>query len=380
MRKITIPILILTLTLSCSPKHNKVERIMENGIEVILNHLEPYKIRGEPFALFLEEEFVIDTERIDVAEIGLTDIEDFDVDSNGNIYLLNFRGGENAIFKVDGEGNFVTSFGRKGQGPGELQFATYINISDEDEIVVIDHRRLRLLCFDTNGSIVREMPSDLTYGYANLLTNGNYLLFGQHTMGKQQYSFALLCDFNLNPIKELYRQNWPNTSRGEKRKATRYTFVTDVSGKNTYIGNAERGYEIYVFDSDGNLIRKIRKEYNPISVTEEFKRQFWERYDDSRRERIKKRIYFPEFMPPFQFTFTDEEGRLFVMTYEKSNNHNEFIHDVFNPEGIFIGRVSLDNFHERQALRARAQNGNLYYLRGKDSGFVELVVSKMIWE
>ena len=55
---------------------------MEDGVEVIVNHLEPYKIKGEPSTLHLEEKFTLDTERDEIAEIGLTDTQDFDVDSD----------------------------------------------------------------------------------------------------------------------------------------------------------------------------------------------------------------------------------------------------------------------------------------------------------
>lgn len=60
---------------------------MEDGVEVIVNHLESYNIEGEPNALHLEEEFVIGLERDDLAEIGITDIGGFDVDSEGNIFF-----------------------------------------------------------------------------------------------------------------------------------------------------------------------------------------------------------------------------------------------------------------------------------------------------
>ena len=59
--------LILCFMVGCQDKAANVERFMEDGVEVIVNHLEPYKIRGEPSTLFLEETFTIDTERQDIA-------------------------------------------------------------------------------------------------------------------------------------------------------------------------------------------------------------------------------------------------------------------------------------------------------------------------
>ena len=81
---------------------------MEDGVEVIVNHLEPYKIKGEPSTLQLEEEFRIDTERDEIAEVGLTDIKLFEVDSESNVYFLNLQRSEYAIFKFDRKGNSCT--------------------------------------------------------------------------------------------------------------------------------------------------------------------------------------------------------------------------------------------------------------------------------
>lgn len=64
---------IVLLMLGCGPKQDSVERIIEDGVEVVLNHMEPYEIQGERAHLTLEEIFTIDTEINDIAELGLTD-------------------------------------------------------------------------------------------------------------------------------------------------------------------------------------------------------------------------------------------------------------------------------------------------------------------
>ena len=111
MKKLLHLILILTLSLSCGPKSDKVERIIDDGVEVVINHLEPYKIEGEPSNLILEEEFRIDTEDDEVAKTGLTDIFDFIVDMEGHIYFDNYKNPENMIHKFDREGYHSISFG-----------------------------------------------------------------------------------------------------------------------------------------------------------------------------------------------------------------------------------------------------------------------------
>lgn len=87
MKKLVFLGFILSLSLCCGQKQDKVEKTIEDGVEVVLNYLEPYKIKGEPDTLNLDEEFILDLERDDIAEVGMTEIARFDVDSEGNIYF-----------------------------------------------------------------------------------------------------------------------------------------------------------------------------------------------------------------------------------------------------------------------------------------------------
>lgn len=61
------------------------ERTTENGVEVIAHGLEPCTIRGEASRLKLEQKLVIDFEDPALAEVKITKIWSFDVDSKGNI-------------------------------------------------------------------------------------------------------------------------------------------------------------------------------------------------------------------------------------------------------------------------------------------------------
>ena len=134
MRKLICLIIVSFILTGCAQKSEKAERIIENGVEVIINHLIPYKIKGEPSTFRLEEELVIDTEREDLAELGIGGIDEYDIDSEGSIYFAS-RG---QLFKFDKEGNFIQAIGRKGQGPGEFQGVHTLRITSSGEISVYD--------------------------------------------------------------------------------------------------------------------------------------------------------------------------------------------------------------------------------------------------
>lgn len=110
MKKITVMIFLLACLVCGGMAQEKIDRALENGVEVINNHLEPYKIKGEPTSLVLERQFSIDTEQDEIAEKGLVDIKTFDVDSGGNIYAILWRSDQNYIYKFDKTGRFLMSF------------------------------------------------------------------------------------------------------------------------------------------------------------------------------------------------------------------------------------------------------------------------------
>jgi hypothetical protein len=389
MKKILFILIVLCFLFCCGTEKAEVERIMEDGAEVVINHLEPYSIRGESSLLHLEEEFTIDPERDEIAERGLTDINSFEVDSEGSIYFFQGRGFDlDLVCKFDKEGNFLKTFGRRGQGPGEIQFPQLLCITEKDEIPIQDGNTQKLYIFDTGGALAREtqMESEETFGGFKFfpLENGNYLKYGEYFDPESQHRQNILQLFspNFEKIKELDRCDHGKVvvSTQEKKIFTPRVFIAQISCGMIHVGHEKRGYEILVYDLDGKLLKKIRKAYNPADVPAEFKENWLAnigRYED--------RLVFPDKMPPFHYFFLDDQGRLYVKTYEEGPNKGEFWHDIFNPDGIFIARKSLPGYGDwiypgDSLNRAKAKNNRFYCIREKESGFKELAVYKIIWD
>jgi hypothetical protein len=390
MRKAGVSFLTLLIPLvfsACSPKGELPERIMEDGVEVVLNRIEPYTIEGTPGILSLQQEFTIDTERDEIAGLGLTDIgNSFDIDSQGNIYLNGYENADGTIFKFDKEGSFVRSFGRKGQGPGEIQgrnlASLFISVGRDDNIAVSDFGN-KLVVFDSEGQLIDEKKIDPDTISIVPLSNGNLLSYIRVMEAGGDF-------INQNPltltnredevIKELDKQMVPNPIIGKKLKASYHILSWSIGSGKIFTGFQERGYEISVFDFEGNLLRKIKKEFQPIPIPEEYKTTFMEQFSAPIFDDIRSRIYFPDAMPPFHSFFADDEGRLFVMTYEEGGDPSESVYDVFDPDGVCIGRTFFKTLHDEGGVYAKMKSGRLFSLHEKESGYKELVVSKTVWE
>jgi hypothetical protein len=90
------------------------------------------------------------------------DPEDFVVDKNGAIYLLDSKNGR--IQHFSSEGKFIRSFGRIGQGPGELsQAPTRIRLLEDGNLYVIDRGSARILMFSRQGDFLKSWPVRASY-------------------------------------------------------------------------------------------------------------------------------------------------------------------------------------------------------------------------
>jgi hypothetical protein len=382
MKKFGILLYIVLFLLLCGPKQDKVERIIEDGVEVVVNHLEPYKI-GSQSSFMLEEILTIDTENEAIANLGIPGIFGFAVNSSGEIYLLReIKGDGGFVFKFDAEGKFLKSFARFGQGPGELQNPHYIAADSKNNILVFDLNTQTIRKYNQEGIFIEDLK--LKGGNA-AVTPGpreNLLMIGrEYDRDKETAIFIYslkLANSNLEVLQVL--DEFRNEVSPNQLKFYEPIFCCSTSKDNIYTANENRGYDIWVYDFNGKLVRKIKKEYKKIPVSEEFKEKTLKQIPKEMQEQLKDKLYFPEFQPPIQNLVTGENGLLMVATFETGGNPGEFLYDIFNPDGVFIGKTSLNIWLWEGILWARIKAGKFYILREKPNGYRELAVYNMIWE
>lgn len=82
----------------------------------------------------------------------------FDVilDNDGRIYVANAGSGEVRIF--EGDGSYVRSIGRPGQGPGEFEFLSRLYLAG-DTLFAFDATAHRITGFDTAGALIGTVPT-----------------------------------------------------------------------------------------------------------------------------------------------------------------------------------------------------------------------------
>lgn len=372
----------------CGRGLDTVDRTFEDDIEVIHNHLVPYRVAGEPAELVLEERFRIDTEDAELAAAGLADIRSFEVDSRGYIYAVQSpRKAEFLLLQFDDRGKLRKAFGRKGQGPGELQWPTLFHANLRDEFLVWDGLARRLQIYSPDGDLIKESSGEKFQAGGLPLENGSFLVrrsLERADGGSDGQAVDLVGpDFVMRKTIHTFRSPNRPPSNG-RADAYPPLVVFEATADRIFLGWPETGYEILVFDLAGALVRKIRKDFTPVPVSAADKRSLLAKVT-ARQNLSPENVNYPAHKPPFQYFFADEKGRLFVVTTERNEVTGQNICDIFNRDGVLIGRKPIGWFDvvrqywEGLRLDIVANHGCLYVLKEKDTGFKELIAFGAVW-
>jgi hypothetical protein len=382
---------VLLAVLQCGGKGPRIERLTENGVEIVINHLEPYRLPGVPATLKLEELLSINTEKEEIARTGLTSIESFCLDRDGNIFCMMRQSPDKFIYKFDPSGKFLTAFGHKGQGPGEFDWGGDILVDDQNRIRAKDMTKGKFYIFDTDGRLLEEVKLGRNLSLEKYLGRHMYLTWWQETDPEKPILRNHYCisndDFSEN--REFYTYEFEDPGRAARWRPVGRAVILGASDKNIFVGDASAGYEIKVFDFSGKLRRKIRKAYRPVPVPAEFRdllQKVMGRY--TRGQELLNKLELAPHLPPFRYLFTDDQERLYVMSSEWEGERN-YWYDIFTSDGVFIGSVQLDNVEIRyvdgqrysaQTTPVVVRGDRLYDLRENAGGFNVLSVYKMIWQ
>jgi len=379
MKKTAILFVLLFVVVSCGPKQENVQVITEDGVEVVLNHIEPYQVRGEKMSLVLEDEMTIDFGSDEIGELGIANATLFCVDSTGGIYFCQNDHEGDLICKFSRVGRFERSFGAKGQGPGEIQYAIEMICDAEDRLVVSDISRRKILRFSQDGELIDEKRHPELDGSMTPLKNGHYLHLRDKRVESSEYYYweLVLLNPQMEEIKVLDVQKvLPPDFENMRGVNSRSYFRWKSTDDSIYVVSEDRGYEFLQFDLNGTLIRKIRKKYRPVPVSDEIIKERTEQYKE-----FGVKAWFPKYWLPICNFVVDEEGRIFAMTFENGEKAGEYITNIFNLAGVYVGDVGLEILHVGDAdICAKIRNNRLYYFRKKSDEFLEFKVSRMKWE
>lgn len=343
------------------------------GVTVIKNPKEP--IFNENI-FELKEELVIKGADADLEEEMFQDITAIAVDKEQNIYALDGKAANVKVF--DKTGSFLKSIGRRGEGPGEFGRPENILISPHQEIVIEDTGRRLIHFLDLNGEYLRQWPLNWVFSSGPKFTSQGEVFVSYALMGKQIEVVLNKLDSNLDPLLTLTKIPM---ERPPKVHLFLYRFVLDLRWDITSADEIIWGvmtspeYELFIHDTDGKLIKRITKEYDPIEITNaEYEKLIDLWFGDPLGQQWD--IIIPKNYPPFHTFLLDDEGRVYVRRFEKAEKGERHFIEIFDPQGRYLTNVILP----ANMLPCVIQKGQLYTIEETDEGFEVIKRYRVIWK
>ncbi|NQT80602.1 MAG: 6-bladed beta-propeller [Candidatus Aminicenantes bacterium] len=363
-------VFVLIFFISYAVGADKIKVKTVNGVQVIENPKNPAPPKGALTKMILKEELTIGEGEAE--EEMFSAISSVVVDDDGNIYMLD--GEEKKVKVFDPEGKFVREFGKQGQGPGEFSLPILIQFSNKGELVVEDPLNARIAFFTTEGKFLKNLSTAKALGLALVIFDSQGNIIGQQIVpaGNKLTRDCIKYDSELKPLFTFASMDNTSLLQG-KINPFRIVIFYQLGKNDTILYSNPEEYEITVVNSEGKLIKRILKKYDPVKVTEEDKKEFFDSLP-SEAAPVKDRIEFPKYYPAYQNFLLDEQGRIFVRTFEKGKEKGEYYIEVFDAEGMYITKILLK-------ADPRVWKGDkLYAMEENEDGFQTLKCYSIQWE
>jgi len=346
---------------------------VENGVSIIKNPSEP--IFENPVFSIKEELVIRGSEEQE--EWIFQDIGTLDVDEKGNIYVLDIDAGNIKIF--DKDGGYLRIAGQKGEGPGEFGMPVNFVLSPQKEIVVYDMGRRSLVFLDREGTYIRRLAGTMFLFNGPYITASGNMIASATIAGESMITELKKFDSELNPILtyiSLPMAKPPQIDAFIAVTLSNLRWGVSVKDEVIWSNILNDKYELNIHDLEGNLKKKISKEFSPITISAAEEKKLREEWFKDIPNQGQWDIRFPKNFPPMEGLTLDDEGRIFVKTYEKPEQGNGFFYDVFDPEGKYLCKIFID----LKSSAMRFKMGRLYTIEEDADGFKLVKRYQVKWD
>jgi hypothetical protein len=329
----------------------------EGDVTVVRNPKEPlYKTP----ILELKEELSLGGPEAE-SDFALDQVLDVAIDDAGSLYVLDGRSGQVKVFGASG--TYLRTIGRLGQGPGEFERPMNLSLNRTTGELAV-HEPGRMSFFGPDGVFARSVAYQ-----------GMGAVLGRVDSRGRIYRTEVVADENgaryvavkSGPdgtvLAELAGSPAPLVPKSQSRKI-KVTALWPISyfqldrADNVVYGFPQT-YDLTLFrGSDSRPFKRITRIYDPVGISAEEKEEFEKEVPPGSGFELE----FPEYHSAYDRFFLSDLGRIFVRTWERTADGRK-IHDVFDAEGRFIGRIPL------KGIGFEILNGKYYALEEDEEGY-----------
>ena len=302
--------------------------------------------------------------------------------SSEKIYIT-----EGATIYVYSKNNlkYVGKFGKKGEGPGEINASRRGGLSFGLNVVdnnIFIHNRSKVMFFEKNGRFIREKK--LNGGFIRgMIPVGNNFIARSFKIGENRTRTESISIYNsdFKKVKDIPGKKGAEFSRG--------SFVKIYFDQNIFKMKSHRGiiylnnskdFVINRYDENGKTMNPIKIDYSLIKISGSKKSEIKNYYKNDSRfsafwERIKDMFDIADQYPAIKNFFVTD-NRIYVHTFKRTDSGDEFY--ILDKSGKMISKkiipVALNNIIEDYPYFV--ESGKLYNLvENEDEEEWELVIS-----
>jgi len=334
-RILIIAILGFTLIYPCAAQEKPVWKgkiEFKDGVEIIKNPKEPQY--EKKIVHFMEDFRLVTNDELDK---GIAVISGIEVDKSGDMFVLDSK--ESCIHVLDINGNPKKVIGAKGQGPGEFENPRYIFISPNSELFVWDTKRISV--FSAGGHYLRGYPSSILNAIERCVIDRDNNIFGVRcSLMKKPITRELAkfdSKFKLIKIFEIYEIPPIQNKTFDPFKPMSMDLGLNKAGL-VIVATQDR-YEMRLYDSNGDLKKRILRDYDKRPVTKRDKEEILKGIPKDLPVRFK----FSDSFPAWKNIFCGDRDHIFVETHEKSKDGRDYIYDIYDARGHYIARTPITN-------------------------------------
>jgi hypothetical protein len=349
---------------------------IEDGIPVVYNPKEPVALPNTPSHLTLIEDLRLG-EPDENQNYPFSELSWYAVDADENMIIMDNK--EVCIKVFDRTGKFLRKFGHKGQGPGELQSVSFMGIIEGDEIGVVDPPNHRYYHFSRDGECLKQIDLGAYWRVERVKPDHRgflYANFYKINRLENEVSFdteLIKFDPDFKPVMTL--ASFEQTRKRNEVDMLEKRFGYDIRGDGVVVWGINTEYVLNFVNPDGQLIRKVVKDYGPVKLTDKDREMNYKLQFGDRVLPPEIKLNYPKNYYPFNYVMCDDEGR----TYVRSNSQDaqgEFYFDVFDSEGRYFARFSRP-WGEMPSI---VKKGKMYSIMLDRNELPLLRRYKMVWK
>ena len=280
-------------------------------------------------------------------------IGSMEVDAAGRFWIFDRQAQELRVFSPSGE--HVRTIGRRGAAPGEFAQAVRVERGPDGRMWVMDPQNNRISIFDTAGTYVDAKPA--LGGFIIMPWPGGFDDEGSYyapvPQGGRGFRIALVRhdsgfaprDTIHPPAYDVDRESFEHRTPGGGMMMAGVPFqgglTWQLSRQGTILALVTEQYRLIELAPDGDTLRSITRAFEPQPVTaadREQAREDLKWFTDQGGQIDLSKI--PATKPPVSSFFVDDEGHIWVARVTAPEETGR-LHDVFDPEGRFLGTVEL---------------------------------------